>query len=160
MEKFKKISFAVACLLIIAALALKMTKPEWQLYSNIAAGVGVLFFLVSLYFERKELKTFFTARSTRYGFNSFVMILLVLGIVALANWVINRHEIKWDTTKNKQFSLSDLTINSLKNLKQPVKITGFFTETQEPEQRARMKDLLDNYKPFSKNLEIKMIDPY
>lgn len=160
MEKFKKISFAFACLLIVAALALKMTKPEWQLYSNIAAGVGVFCFLVSLYFERKELKEFFTARSTRYGFNSAVMILLVLAIVATANWIISRHKFKLDTTKNKQFSLSDLTVNSLKNLKQPVKVTGFFTESQEPEQRARMKDLLDNYQPFSKNLEIKLVDPY
>src|SRR5262245_23423751 len=105
MEKFKKISFALSCLLIVAALALKMTRPEWQLYSNIAAGVGVLFFLVSLYFERAELKNFFTARSTRYGLNSLVMVLLVLAIVVIANWIISRHEIKWDTTKNKQFSL-------------------------------------------------------
>ena len=160
MEKFKKITFALSCLLIVAALALKMTRPEWQLYSNITAGVGVLFFLISLYFERSELKNFFTARSTRYGLNSLVMVLLVLAIVVLANWIISRHEIKWDTTKNKQFSLSDLTVNALKNLKQPVKITGFFAISQEGEQRQKMQDLLDNYKRFSKELEIKMVDPF
>jgi gliding motility-associatede transport system auxiliary component len=80
--------------------------------------------------------------------------------VAIANWIASRHEIKWDTTKNKQFSLSDLTVSALKNLKQPVKITGFFAEAQEGEQRARMKDLLDNYKPYSKLLDVKLIDPF
>jgi ABC-type uncharacterized transport system involved in gliding motility auxiliary subunit len=159
MEKFKKISFALAALFILAALGIKLGKPELQKYANYAVIAGIVFFLVSLWFERKELKTFFTARSTRYGLNSLVMILLVLAIVVLANWLINRHPYRYDTTKNQQFSLSSMTKNALKNLKQPVKITAFFTESQEEGLRQRMKDLLDNYQIESKKLEIKMLDP-
>jgi ABC-type uncharacterized transport system involved in gliding motility auxiliary subunit len=159
MEKFKKISFFLAALFILAALGIKLGKPEFQKYANYAVIAGVVFFLISLWFERKELKTFFTARSTRYGLNSLVMVLLVLAIVILANWLINRHPYRYDTTKNQQFSLSPMTKNALKNLKQTVKITAFFTEGQEEGLRTRMKDLLDNYQIETKKLEIKMLDP-
>lgn len=159
MKKFKNISFILAALFILTALFIKLQKPEFQKYANYAVIAGIVFFLVSLWFERKELKTFFTARSTRYGLNSLVMILLVLAIVVLANWLINRHPYRYDTTKNQQFSLSPMTKNAIRNLKQPVKITAFFTETQEEGLRQRMKDLLDNYQIESKKLEIKILDP-
>ena len=159
MEKFKKISFALATLFIAAALAVKLTKPEWQQYATYAIGAGVAFFLLSLWFERSELKNFFTARSTKHGFNAVVLVIFVLAIVGLANWIVNRHPVKYDTTKNKQFSLSSLTISSLKDLKKPVKITAFFTEAQEEGNRAKMKDLLDNYKVYSKQLQIQLVDP-
>ncbi|MCI0441939.1 Gldg family protein [bacterium] len=159
MEKFKKLSFILAALFILSALFIKLQRPELQKYANYAVIAGIVFFLISLWFERKELKAFFTARSTRYGLNSLVMVLLVLAIVILANWLINRHPYRYDTTKNQQFSLSPMTKNALKNLKQTVKITAFFTEGQEEGLRTRMKDLLDNYQIETKKLEIKMLDP-
>ncbi|HSE40218.1 MAG TPA: Gldg family protein [Acidobacteriota bacterium] len=160
MEKFKKISFILAAVFILVALGIKLSKPEYQQYANYAVIAGIVFFLLSLWFERKELKTFFTARSTKYGLNSLVMIILVLAIVILANWLINKHPYRYDTTKNQQFSLSPLTVNTLKTLKQPVKITAFFTEGQEDGIRERMKDLLDNYRVTQpKMLEVKLIDP-
>jgi ABC-type uncharacterized transport system involved in gliding motility auxiliary subunit len=158
MEKFKKFSFILATLFILIALAVKLSRPEWSNYSNIGVGIGVLFFLLSLYFERAELKTFFSARSTRYGLNSLVIILMVLGIVGVANWIVAQHQIKLDTTKNKQFSLSSLTVNALKNLKRPVKVTAFFS-TQDDASRLKMKTLLDDYQSRSKMLEVKLIDP-
>ncbi len=158
MEKLKKISFILAAAFILAALGIKLAKPEFQKYANYAVIAGVAFFLVSLWYERKELKTFFTARSTRYGINSAIMILLALAIIILANWLINRHPYRYDTTKNQQFSLSPLTTTALKNLKEPVKITAFFTEAQESA-RQQMEDLLDNYRLQSKMLEIKLVDP-
>src|SRR5206468_6791234 len=126
MDKLQKLSFPIAAALVIAALGVKMARPQWQLYANGAVIVGAIFFLISLYFERESLKAFFSARSTRYGFNSLVMVILVLAIVCVVNWIASRHAIKYDTTKNKQFSLSSLTVNSVKNLKKPVKITSFY----------------------------------
>ena len=159
MEKFKKISFVLATLFVAAALAIKFTRPEWQKYATYSVIAGVVFFLISLWFERAELKNFFTARSTRHGLNAAVMVLFVLAILGLLNWIVNRHPMKYDTTKNKQFSLSSLTLSSLNNLKKPVKITAFFTEAQDEGNRQKMKDLLDNYKTHSKQLQVQMVDP-
>ena len=159
MEKLKKISFWLACIFILGALATKMARPEWKLYSNIATGIGVVFFLLSLYNERSSLKKFFSARSTKYGVNSVVMVILTLALVVLANWVISRHSWKYDATKNKTFSLSSLTVNALKNLKQPVKVTAFFTYGDDDAGRNKMKTLLDDYKKHSDKLDAKIVDP-
>jgi ABC-type uncharacterized transport system involved in gliding motility auxiliary subunit len=159
MEKLRKASFLLATLFILAALALKMFRPEWTLYRNIGAAIGGVFFLLSLYFERQSLKTFFSARATRHGINAVVMVLMVLGIIIVGNWIVSRHPLKYDTTKNKSFSLSSLTINSLKNLKKPVKITAFYTYSEDDASRTKMKTLLDDYQRQTKMLEVKMIDP-
>ncbi len=159
MDTLKKICFPIAAVFIIAALAIKTARPEWQMYANIGAGIGVLFFLVSLYFERAGLKNFFSARSTRHGLNSLVLVLFVLAILILTNWIVARHPVKYDTTKNKQFSLSPMTLNVLKDLKKPVTLTAFYRETQDENERGQMKERLDLYKVNSKNLEVKMVDP-
>jgi len=159
MEKLRKTSFPIAAIFILGALATKLARPEWQLYSNIATGIGVAFFLISLYFERASLKGFFSARSTKHGFNSVVMILLVLAFVVIANWIASRHPLKYDATKNKAFSLSSLTVNALKNLKQPVKVTAFYTYGDDDAGRNKMKTLLDDYSKHSKMLDAKVVDP-
>ena len=160
MDKLQKLSFPIAAALVIAALGVKMARPEWQLYANGAVILGGIFFLISLYFERQSLKTFFSARSTRYGFNSLVMVILVLAIVCVVNWIAAQHAIKYDTTKNKQFSLSSLTVNAVKNLKKPVKITSFFSYSGEDDgSRQKMKTLLDDYSSHSQLLQVKLVDP-
>ena len=159
MDKLKKWSFLLASVFILGALATKLAKPEWQLYSNIATAIGVLFFLVSLYFERGGLKNFFSARSTKYGFNAVVMTLLMLALVVLANWVISRQSWKYDATKDKSFSLSSLTINALKNLKQPVKVIAFYTHGEDDAGRNKMNTLLEEYDKHTDKLEKSVVDP-
>ena len=159
MDKLKRLSFPLATAFILGALATKMAKPEWQLYSNIATGIGVLFFLVSMYNERANLKNFFSARSTRYGINAVVMCILMLALVVLGNWIIARKDWKYDATKNKSFTLSPLSVNAVKELKQPVKITSFYTYADDDAGRNKMKTLLDDYKKHSDKLEVKIVDP-
>jgi ABC-type uncharacterized transport system involved in gliding motility auxiliary subunit len=159
MEKLRKLSFLLATIFILGALATKMARPEWELYSNIATGIGVLFFLISLYYERESLKNFFSARSTRYGFNAVLMCILMLALVVLGNWIISRRDWKYDATKNKAFSLSSLTINALKNLKQPVKITAFYTYGDDEAGRSKMATLLKDYEKQSDQLETRIVDP-
>ena len=159
MDKLKKLSFLLASIFILGALATKLAKPEWQLYSNIATGIGVLFFLISLWYERAGLKNFFSARSTKYGFNAVVMTILMLALVGVANWIVSRHTWKYDATKNKSFSLSSLTINALKNLKQPVKITAFYTYGDDDAGRNKMKTLLEDYEKHTDKLQTQIVDP-
>lgn len=158
MDKLQKLSFPIAVILIIGALGIKVGRPEWKLYVNILLGAGGFFFLLSLYFERHSLKSFFSARSTRYGLNSAAMVLLALAIVALVNWIAARHTWKYDTTKDKAFSLSSLTVNALKELKQPVKVTAFYTYEDEAS-RSKIKTLLEDYQQHTKQLDVKMVDP-
>ena len=48
---------------------------------------------------------------------------IVIAILVLINFFANRYNKSYDSTSNKQFTLSDQTIKIVKNLQQPLTIT-------------------------------------
>lgn len=95
------------------------------------------------------------ARQTRYTAYAGVYLLVVIAILAAANWLAQRHNKSFDTTGNKRYSLSDQTAKIVKGLKQDITIT-YFDETA-AFQKAR--DLLDRYEGLgSSRLKIEYVD--
>ena len=60
------------------------------------------------------------ARQTKYGAYVTIYILVILAVLGAANFLANRYSKSYDSTANKQFSLSDQTIKAVKNLKKDV----------------------------------------
>ena len=56
-------------------------------------------------------------RTTRYGLNALVMVVLILGVIALVEAVSYRHNWRVDLTENKRHSLSPQTGKVLKELR-------------------------------------------
>ena len=54
------------------------------------------------------------ARTVRYGFNTLVMVVLVLGIIGVVEALSYRHNARMDLTENRRHSLSSQTIQLLK----------------------------------------------
>src|SRR5207244_10770191 len=65
-------------------------------------------------------------RTTRYGLNAAVMILLVLGVTGLVQALAVQHTWRYDLTENKRFSLSPQTIQVAGSLKTDATATGVF----------------------------------
>jgi len=95
-------------------------------------------------------------RQTKYTAYVTLYLLVVLAALAAANWLANRHNQSWDSTKNKRFSLADQTVKVVKGLKQDVRIT-YFDETRSFD---RARDLLDRYDNLSTRLTVSYVDPY
>ena len=76
------------------------------------------------------------ARQTKYSAYVGVYILVILAVLAAVNFLANRYDKSYDSTKNKQFSLSDQTIKIVKDLKNDVRTDLLRRERQLPE-RAR-----------------------
>jgi ABC-type uncharacterized transport system involved in gliding motility auxiliary subunit len=98
------------------------------------------------------------ARQTRYSAYAAVYIVIVLAALVLANYLGNNYNKSYDSTANKQFSLSDQTIKVLKNLKEPVTIS-YFDHQSSFSGAGGAKDLLDRYAAQSNKLHINYIDP-
>ena len=114
-----------------------------------------------IYMEKKNgLKKFFNRRNLKYGSNSIILIIAVVGIALLANVLIGMTDIKLDLTANKLFSLSDVTKNELGNLKQEVSIIGLFDDGKigSGSEYKQVTDLLDLYAK-NKNIKVEYIDP-
>ena len=94
-------------------------------------------------------------RQTRYGAYAGVYIIVIIAVLGAVNFLANRYDKSYDSTANKQFSLSDQTIKVVKGLKQNVRITYFDEQTRFPQAR----DLLDRYSALSPRLHVDYIDP-
>ena len=59
-------------------------------------------------------------RQTRYTAYVAVYILVIVAVLGAVNFLANRYDKSYDSTANKQFSLSDQTIKVVKGLKNDV----------------------------------------
>jgi ABC-type uncharacterized transport system involved in gliding motility auxiliary subunit len=98
---------------------------------------------------------FLKARQTKYAVYATLYILVIVGVVSVANVLANRYNKSYDATSNKRYSLSDQTAKIVKGLKQDATIT-YFAQSREFQQG---KDQLDQYANLSPKVHIKYVDP-
>lgn len=137
--------------LLIVALVIYISVSVFALYAKIILALGIIgvlaFWVLSI----------ITSKTTRYGSNIAIMILLAFSILVLINFVSARHFKRLDTTQNKFYSLSDQTKKIIKGLTKDINITAFYTENHY--RRAVAKDLLNEYAQESDRIKFTMIDP-
>ena len=63
------------------------------------------------------------ARQTKFAAYTAVYVIVVVAVVSVLNFLANRYNKSYDTTANKQFTLSDQTAKIAKDLKQNVTIS-------------------------------------
>ena len=95
------------------------------------------------------------ARQTKYTAYMAVYIIVILAVLAAVNFLANRYSKAYDSTKNKQYSLSDQTIKIVKELKTPVKLV-YFGNTSE---FGGARDTLDRYASLSSKISVQYVDP-
>lgn len=103
------------------------------------------------------LKDLFGGRSGRKvleGANFAVYTLVVIAILALANWFVSNHDHSWDLTPNKKYSLSPQSVKLLKDLPQEVTIYVFDRERSFGERR----DLLNMFTSASRRVNVRYVD--
>ncbi|MFH0734382.1 MAG: GldG family protein [bacterium] len=92
-----------------------------------------------------------------------ISLLLVFCIIVLINILVNYFSFRLDFTEDQRYSLSNATKNILKNLKEPVTITAYFSENLPPnveQVRNEFKDMLIEYSEISKgNVVYEFINP-
>jgi ABC-type uncharacterized transport system involved in gliding motility auxiliary subunit len=94
-------------------------------------------------------------RQTKYSLYITAYLAVILAILAAANWLANQHNKSFDSTSNKQFSLSDQTIKVVKGLTKDVTITDY----DKTSAFTTARDLLDRYSNLSSKLHVVYVDP-
>lgn len=110
--------------------------------------------------KKNGLKKFLHSRNLKYGSNSVILVVAVVVIAVLVNLLVGMADLKLDLTPNKLFSLSDVTKNQLKDLKQEVQIIGLFDDGKigASNQYKEVTDLLALYEKY-KNVKVEYVDP-
>jgi ABC-type uncharacterized transport system involved in gliding motility auxiliary subunit len=111
--------------LVVAAVAVRFMRPEWDQYAIYAAWAGLACVVLYTLGQWREIADYFRQRNARYGAIASVSVLVFLGILIAVNYLSFRQNKRWDLTKNQQYTLSDQTVKLLKSLNQPVKFLVF-----------------------------------
>ncbi|HZC80636.1 MAG TPA: hypothetical protein VE222_02780, partial [Nitrospiraceae bacterium] len=109
--------------------------PEKLWLVTLLEGSALFCLILFVVVHFMSLKDFSTRRSTRMGANSLLMILLLIGILAIVNFLAARHSIRWDLSETQNFSLAPQTHRVLRSLSREVLIT-VFTREKDPGYQA------------------------
>lgn len=131
-------------------------QPRERLIALLA--IGVVLFAIYIYARPSEVRQVVTSRGARYGSNALLMSIAFIGIIALLNFMGTRYHARNDFTANKTNTLSPLTVQTLKDLKQPVQAIAFFTNTGQ-NNRQDVENTLKEYANQSDKFSYKFIDP-
>ena len=123
------------------------------------AALGVLFVALYVYARPSEVREAVTSRGVRYGSNALVISIAFIGIIALLSFLGSRYHWRFDVTANKSFTLSPLTIETLKGLKEPVQAIAFYSGFSDPQSRQGVEDRLREYVGYTDKLTYRFVDP-
>jgi len=132
---------------LAAGVALPFVWPGQAHYRGFLLVAGALLVVASLLARIEDYRGLLGRRTTRYGVNAAVMILLVLGVTGLVQALAAQHSWRYDLTENKRFSLSPQTIQLLRTLPADVSAIGFFRSDQ-PGKRVT-EDLFKQYARYA-----------
>lgn len=141
--------------LVLAAVAVFFSKPEWQPWSRWLAWAGLVCILLYAVGQWREIARTFAGRQARLGTISLLSVVIVLGILAALNYISYREHKRWDLTAAGQFTLSPQTRKVLQGLKEPLKLTVFARESE----FARFRERLPEYEYVSRQVKVEYVDP-
>lgn len=152
MKKLVGILGWLGVVLVIAALALRI-KPEYTQYSRGLALAGLVVLVAYLLTQWRDIARTFDGRSVKYGSIAATSVVVVLGILVGVNWIASREHKRWDLTASNQFSLSDQTKKVLGDLKKPLEVKAFYTDSAQD-----LRDKLNEYTYLSKQVSVEYVD--
>src|SRR5688572_8116142 len=145
----------VGTALVLAAVAIRFIRPEWDTYATYAAWGGLGLVVLYTLGQWREIVAYFRHRQARYGAIATIGVIVALAIAVAVNYIGARQNKRWDLTASRQNSLAEQTVKVLTSLEAPVKFTVFAQQTD----FERFRQRLDAYAYTSKQVSVEYIDP-
>lgn len=141
--------------LIILAYVWYSIQGVWDYRVQIALYAGLALTLAMILLNFNQLKAGFRRRSAQYGANTALMVVLVVGLLAMVNFLAKKYQERWDLTSNKRYSLSDQTEKLVGGLETEVEVIHF-----DKDPNASLDDLMKEYVALNPSaLSYRKVDP-
>jgi ABC-type uncharacterized transport system involved in gliding motility auxiliary subunit len=140
--------------LVVAALAIFVTRPELGQYAKYMAWTGLVFVLLYPIVMWREIAGQFRRRQSKYAALASASVIIVLGLLVAINYLSNRRSKRWDLTANSVHTLSEQSQKVVKGLKTPLKLILIDRTTAFDQYRDR----LSQYDYASDNVSVEYLD--
>ncbi len=141
--------------MMMGAVVVYSVQSTWSLYQSIAMVVGAAIVVVSLVAKFDDIRTWLARRSSRFGMNSVTSVVLLLGVLALVNYVAAQNPQRIDLTTTKIHSLSEQSVNVAGEVVGGVHIRAFYPGGDD----VSTRDLLELFEAQSSEITFEFIDP-
>lgn len=148
----------VGILAMLGGLILLVTVRLLETWAWRLVGVGAILTVLSVVLAWRPLLAMLRARQGRYGLNTAVMIVALVGILGLLNYAAAQAPVRIDLTAAQQFTLAEQTKRVLEQVKTPIQVEGFFTPSQ-AEAWFQAEYLLHEFSVENGNITYRIIDP-
>lgn len=158
-------------LILVLGVLIWIFLRDLETYSYIVMGIGLLVLVVDAAISFDAVRYAVFGRRGRYGLNTAIVLIAFVAIAVVLNfviyWAVGRPDppgfLRVDTTSTKQFIVSDQTLNTLKNLREPIDVIAFFRRNTPQRQAAwrATEDLLSEFRRRStvQELNFRLVDP-
>jgi ABC-type uncharacterized transport system involved in gliding motility auxiliary subunit len=153
-EQLKKADL-IGLVFIAATIIAYSVRGIWSIYQTIGLVVGAALVIASLSLKTGEIRAGLGRRSTRFGINSATSVLLIIGVLAMVNYLGAQHQKRVDMTTEKIYSLSDESVKVADQVNQDLHILAFYPGGD----YQPAKDLLDLFKNRNHKISYEFVDP-
>ena len=140
--------------LVAVAVVARFAVPEQPSVAWWLSVAGIVLLAAHTAGQWRRVAAFAGRRQTRYGAVATSGIVLALGVVVAANYILSRRNVRWDLTAGGQYSLSDQTRRVLESLDAPVRVLVFARADEFP----RYRDRLGEYEYASPQVSVEYVD--
>jgi ABC-type uncharacterized transport system involved in gliding motility auxiliary subunit len=137
-----------AALVIGGILYMIQTRFSPWIIAFLAAGTALVILFLVLNFGM--VIAALGKRTTMYGLNLAVAVLVMLAILVLIQLIFTHNKTlnhRFDLTEAKIYSLSEQSISILESLQKDVTVTAFYQDAQDKEVMENLLELYDRYSP-------------
>jgi hypothetical protein len=162
MNKISKILLGFGVFVLVMGFIARLLLGEsvasiYALYGIGAAGVAA-----SIFADLRFYRDLMTMKTTKNGLSLGAVVLLVMILLTAVNYISHVQNVKWDLTSQKLNSLSDQTLNILKNVKDEIEFRGFFRPGDERDDamKAAYENLVRMYQAENPKVKLFIYDPF
>ncbi len=160
MSKISKLSLLLSAISFVCLLVARITLGGWHHFLWLPLGLFLVLFSVVLVKDFRFFLEFFSMKTTKRGLSMGSVIVLMITAMTLVNVIAVRKYKTWDFSSAKSNTLSDQSIQLVKNLEDDLKVLFFYKKTQEgtEESRRAFRELIKKYQDHSEKIKLEYVE--
>ncbi len=153
-ETLKKLDLA-GLVIIVGTMVVYSVREVWTIYQTITVVIGAVAVVVSIASKLDEIQARLKHRSTGFGINSGVSIVLLVGVLGFINYLGAENEQRFDLTTEKIYSLAEQSVSVSGEVEQDTHVRAFFPNGDD----IPTRELLELYAARNSQIGFEFIDP-
>ncbi len=162
MSKMGRFSLLFAGLFAVSVVVIRLILNGWVPWMWAPLGASIAFFVFAVVYDWRFMLEFFTLRTTKHGMNMGALILTMVVFLVAVNYLAVTKERKWDWTSEGMNSLSEQSVNAVKNLKTDTDFLLLYRKDvlqqnqNDANIRNQVSELVERYAEASPKVHLKM----